>query len=130
MAIRLPSWERVKELVRFYQAAILNTAFGISAYSLLVWLGLNIYAAQAISHVMGMTFNYFTYSRHVFRDSAPAKMRFVMSYAGYYLVNLVVLAIVAHFVHNPYIAGIGASLIVSVANYFALKHFVFNRRAA
>lgn len=125
MIRRISSWEHIREIVRFYQAAIVNTTFGISAYTLLVWLGLNIYAAQAASHMMGMTFNYFTYSRHVFRGVAPAKLRFILSYAIYYLVNLVVLAALAQFIASPYVAGIGAALLVSLLNYFALKHLVF-----
>jgi putative flippase GtrA len=120
--------ERVWELVRFYQAALLNTAFGLSAYAVLVWLGLNIYAAQAIAHVMGMTFNYFTYSRHVFRSATPAKTRFILSYAANYLVSVGVLAVMAHFIASPYIAGFATALIVSVLNYFALKHLVFRTR--
>lgn len=125
MIRNIPDWGHIKEIVRFYQAAIINTAFGISAYALLVWLGFNIYAAQAIAHVMGMTFNYFTYSRHVFRGAAPAKIRFILSYAIYYVVNLAVLATLAQFIASPYIAGIVAALLVSLLNYFALKHLVF-----
>ncbi len=119
----------MRELIRFYQAALLNTAFGIGAYLILVALGVNMYAAQAISHVMGMAFNYFTYSRHVFRDSKPAKTRFIASYAGHYVMGLAALAGISQFVPNPYIAGIGAALAVSVINYFVLRNLVFKARA-
>lgn len=120
-----PLWARISELVRFYQAAALNTAFGIGAYLLLVSLGMNMFLAQATSHVMGMAFNYFTYSRHVFRGSQPAKMRFVFSYAGHYVLGLGALAAIAQFVSNPYIAGIAAAVAVSVVNYFVLRRLVF-----
>jgi putative flippase GtrA len=130
MKFPIPSWERLREIVRFYQAAIINTAFGISAYALLVWLGLNIYVAQAVAQVMGMTFNYFTYSRHVFRGTEPAKLRFAISYAVYYVVALAALAALAQFITSPYAAGIGAALIASLLNYFVLKHLVFRMTAA
>ena len=119
---------RLAELWRYYQAGIVNTAFGLTAYSLLVWLGMNMFAAQLMSHLIGMAFNYLSYSRHVFRDAGPAKLRFVLSYAVNYLLGLATLAIVARFVASPYLAGIIAAGIVSVVNYFALKHLVFRNR--
>lgn len=127
MLARLRS-ERVIEIVRYYQAGIVNTLFGLGAYSALVAAGLNIYAAQAISHVAGMAFNYLTYSRHVFRDAGPAKTRFVLSYAVNYLASVATLALVARFLANPYVAGILSAFIVSVGNYFALKLVVFRAK--
>jgi putative flippase GtrA len=118
-------WSRLRQLMRFYQAAIINTTFGLSTYFLLVWLGLNLYAAQAISHVMGMTFNYFTYSRHVFRGASPAKIRFALSYIIYYFVNLASLFIISRFILSPYVAGFLAAFSTSLLNYFILKRFVF-----
>ena len=129
MALNM-SRARLLELWRYYQAGVINTAFGLAAYSLLVWLGLNMFVAQLISHTMGVAFNYLTYSRHVFRDAAPAKLRFVLSYAGNYLVGLATLWVVAQFIANPYLAGLIAAVIVSVINYFALKHLVFRSRSA
>ncbi len=123
------SRSRLVELWRYYQAGIVNTAFGLAAYSLLVWLGLNMYVAQLVAHTLGVAFNYLTYSRHVFRDAGPAKLRFVLSYAANYLVGLATLAAVAQVVASPYLAGIVSAGIVSVINYFALRHFVFRARA-
>lgn len=120
-----PSRERLLELWRYYQAGIANTAFGLIAYAVLVWLGLDMYVAQLVAHLMGMAFNYVTYSSHVFRGAAPARMRFVVSYAINYAVGLATLALVARFVASPYAAGIVTAGIVSVINYFALKHLVF-----
>lgn len=120
----------LRQVFRFYQAAIVNTVFGISLYFLLVWLGLNIFAAQAISHVLGTAFNYFTYSRHVFRDAEPTKFRFVLSYIGSYLLNAGVLLLVSRFVASPYLAGLVTALIVSVLNFVVLKRLVFRSPAA
>lgn len=116
-----------KEILRYYQAGIVNTLFGLGLYALLVRLGTNIYAAQAIAHVIGMGFNYFTYSRHVFRGSGPAKTRFVLSYAANYLLSVPALALMVRLLDNPYLAGIAATFIVSVINYFALKFGVFRK---
>lgn len=121
---------RLLEIVRYYQAGIVNTLFGLGAYALLVRLGLGIYTAQLISHLAGMAFNYFTYSRHVFRDAGPAKLRFVISYGINYLLSLGTLALVIRVINSPYLAGLVTTVLVSVVNYFALKLLVFRKRAA
>lgn len=117
--------DRFRELVRYYQVGVLNTLFGLGAYALLVRLGMGIYGAQLLSHLMGMAFNYITYSRHVFRDAGPAKTRFVISYAVNYLLGVSVLAALAQVILSPYAVGIGSAIIVSAINYFALRFFVF-----
>jgi hypothetical protein len=77
-----------------------------------------------------MAFNYLTYSRHVFRDAAPAKLRFILSYSANYMLSAAALAVVARFIASPYLAGLTAMAIVSVIFYFALKHLVFRPRSA
>ncbi|MBB4839728.1 putative flippase GtrA [Sphingomonas kyeonggiensis] len=129
MAISL-SRERLIELWRYYQAGVVNTAFGLGAYALLVWLGLNMFVAQLVAHVAGVAFNYITYSRHVFRDAGPAKLRFTMSYVVNYLIGLATLACVALFIKSPYLAGLISAVLVSIINYFILKHFIFVRKPA
>lgn len=121
---------RLSELWRYYQAGIANTAFGLGSYAVLVWLGLNIYVAQLVAHLLGVAFNYITYSRHVFRDATPAKLRFLLSYGVNYIVSLATLAVIVRFVASPYLAGILTAGIVSIVNYFALKHLVFLSKAA
>jgi putative flippase GtrA len=123
------SKERLSEIWRYYSAGVINTLFGIGLYSALVWLGLNLFAAQLLAHVIGMAFNYLTYSRHVFRAAGTAKGRFVASYAVNYAVSLGTLAALSRFIASPYLAGILTTVFVSVANYFALKHLVFGTKA-
>jgi putative flippase GtrA len=116
---------RVGELWRYYQAGLINMAFGFSLFAILVAAGLNIYAAQVISHVLGVIFNYFTYSRHVFRDAGPSKFRFIISYGVNYLLSAGMLAATTILIKSPYIAGLVVVITVSLINYFALKHIVF-----
>jgi putative flippase GtrA len=116
---------RLLEILRYLAAGVLNTAFGYGLYAGLLWLGLGRYGAQAMGYVLGTGFNYITYSRGVFRDAGPAKLRFALSYAGNYLVNLAGLAIVSHFIANPYWAGAVTTMGVVVLNYLVLKKLVF-----
>ncbi len=128
--IRLPRGERAREVWRYYQAGILNAAFGFGLYALLVAAGLNIYLAQVVAHVLGVAFNYLTYSRHAFRDAGPAKLRFGLSYAVNYLVSLATLALAAQVVRSPYLAGLISIVFTSSINYFALKFLVFTKPRA
>lgn len=122
--------DRFAQLVRFYQAALVNTAFGFGTYALLVWLGVNLYVAQVIAQVLGVTFNYFTYSRHVFRDRKGGRLPFAGAYLTNYLVNLTLLALFDRLTPNDYLAGGAATICASLINYLALKHVVFRKEAA
>ncbi len=117
-------------LWRYYQAGVVNTLFGYACYAILVKLGIGIYVAQLIAHVIGVAFNYFTYSRHVFRDAGPARIRFGLSYVGNYLLSLAALALAAQIFVSPYVAGLAAIIVVSLINYFVLKHLVFTKAAS
>lgn len=116
---------RFGQLIRFYQAALVNTVFGYGIYALMIWLGLNPFVASTISQILGTAFNYVTYSRHAFRGSRPAKGRFVLSYAVNYVLSLGLLALYRLVIRSPYLAGLAATLTASVINYFVLKRFVF-----
>lgn len=126
----MPSRARLGEIWRFYQAGVVNALVGFGLYALFVWAGLNIYVAQIVATILGVVFNYATYSRHVFRETAPAKLRFAMSYVFNYLISLGALALVSQFLHSPYVAGVIAIGLTSVVNYFALKYLVFTKALA
>ncbi|OYY76197.1 MAG: hypothetical protein B7Y43_15980 [Sphingomonas sp. 28-62-20] len=119
---------RLIELVRFYQAALVNAAFGFGLYLIFIRMGLNIYLAQILSHVMGMAFNYFTYSHHVFRGAAPAKLRFAATYTINYFIGLGLLFIGSYFIKSPYLLGFIILVLVSVINYIFLKNIVFVKK--
>lgn len=120
-----PAVGSIERLWRYYQAGIVNTAFGYGLYALFVALGFNMYVAQIVAHLLGMTFNYFTYSRHAFHDSTVSKSRFIASYAVNYLLGLAALWGASQFIPSPYLAGIVAVVIVSLLNYLILRHWVF-----
>jgi putative flippase GtrA len=119
-----------KRLWRYYQAGVVNTAFGFGLYALFVWLGMNVYVAQILSHTLGVLFNYFTYSRYAFAGTQASKLSFALSYVGNYLLGLGCLAIAVRFIANPYLAGLAATLVVSVVNFFVLNKLVFTRKTA
>lgn len=117
-----------ERLWRYYQAGIVNTAFGYGLYAAFVAFGLNMYIAQIIAHLAGMTFNYFTYSRHAFRDLDVSKARFILSYAVNYLLGLAALWATSQIIESPYLAGFVAVVVVSLLNYLILNNWVFTAR--
>lgn len=118
---RLDWWQ----VIRYYQAGIVNTLFGFGCYALLVWLGLDMFVAQLVSHTAGTLFNYLTYSRYTFRSETGSLGRFVLSYAVNYLLSLGSLWALSRFVASPYVAGLLSIVVVSVINFVILKRFVF-----
>ncbi|MCA1652898.1 MAG: GtrA family protein [Sphingomicrobium sp.] len=118
----------VERLWRYYQAGIVNTLFGYSLFAILVKLGLNMYVAQLIAHVLGVTFNYFTYSM-AFRGARASKSRFILSYVANYFIGLATLATCASFIKSPYLAMAVTLVIVTTINYFMLRRLVFTSRA-
>jgi len=125
MAAQRPTIGEMAQVIRYYQAGLVNMAFGFACYAAFVRLGMNAYLAQLCSHMIGTAFNYITYSRHVFRDSEPAYLRFILSYVLNYFIGLALLFLVRLFISSPYISGFCAVLLTSAFNYFILKKLVF-----
>lgn len=121
---------RLTLLLRYYKVGVVNTLVGFGLYAGFVRLGLNPYVAQVISHLLGVAFNYVTYSRHVFSGSAPAKTRFVAAYGFNYVVGLGSLLLASQLVRSPYVAGAISIMIASLINFFVLRHLVFGKRTA
>ena len=113
------------QLMTYYLVGALNTAFGYGVYALLVFVGVNMFLAQLIATVVGVIFNYFTYSRCVFRDASGSVRQFIIAYVGQYLVNLGSLVALSRVIGDPYIAGLAALLVTSVVFYVLLKEWVF-----
>ena len=120
----------LRRLWRYYQFGMVNTLFGYCLYALLVALGLNMYLAQIVAHVIGVGFNYFTYSRHVFQSEAASKLRYVLSYTFNYFLGLASLTAANLVFHSPYIAGLVAILFTSLVNFVVLRRLVFTPRIA
>ena len=115
----------LERFIRYYAIGGINTVFGFGLYSLLVWLGLNLFVAQIISYPIAVAFNYFTYSRHVFPGEGRRPVAFIGAYIYNYVQGLVLLAIIHPFVANPYATGFIGLVISTVINYFVLRRFVF-----
>jgi putative flippase GtrA len=119
------SFASIPRVWRYYMVGAVNTLFGYSAYALLLLIGLHMYVAQITGHIIGVIFNYFTYSRHVFQAAPASRLRFVLSYLLNYLVGLTSLALAATIIASPYLAGLLAMLVSSIINFMVLRRHVF-----
>lgn len=113
-------------LVRYYITGVVNTAFGYGMFAAMIAAGTPLFAAQLVSHCLGVAFNYVTFSRFAFRSRRASKARFALSYAVNYLISLVLLYAVSHVLTSPYAAGLVTTLTVSMLNYFVLRRLVFH----
>jgi len=119
------SFSPVARVWRYYKVGVINTLFGYGLYALLVSIGLQIFVAQIVGHVIGVTFNYFSYSRYVFQDGSASKLRFLLSYTLNYLIGLASLALAVKLLSSPYSAGLVAMLVTSITNFIVLRRYVF-----
>jgi putative flippase GtrA len=117
------------QLLRYYQAGIVNTLFGYGAFAALVWLGMEMFLAQLVSHVAGTLFNYVVYSRYTFAREQGSLVRFIASYAVNYGLSVASLWALSRVVASPYVAGLLTIVVVSVINFVILKRFVFRAPA-
>lgn len=116
-------------LLRYYIAGIINMAFGYLLFAILVWLGLQVFVAQAVGYVLGVIFNYITYSRIAFSGFKGGKVSFLASYVVNYLLSLVLLWLVLQAIASAYLAGLVVTVAVSLLNYFVLRKWVFQAPA-
>lgn len=112
-------------LCRYYMVAAVNTAFGYGVFAAFIALGVNIFIAQILSQILGMTFNFFTYRRHVFRTEHASTSAYIAAYVLNYLIGLGLLGAFHSFGWSPYVSGLGALLGASLINFFVLKRLVF-----
>jgi len=125
----LPPRSEWLQLARYYVAGTINLGFGYVLFAALVWLGLQVYVAQAVGYVLGVIFNYFTYSRIAFTGQQGGKASFVASYVVNYLISVAFLWLALKAFPSPYVAGLVVTIAVSLVNYLVLKRWVFRAPA-
>lgn len=114
-----------KKILKFLGVGILNTLFGYSVFSVLVFLGMPYLLALLISTIVGVVFNYFSFGLMVFkgRDGWLGFARFVSAYVLIYAVNATMLRIITiKFFMNPYF-GQAICVPISVALSWLLMNY-------
>lgn len=120
---------RLDQFWAYVRVGALNAAFGYGVYALLLFAGVNLFAAQIIAHLLGMIFNYFMFRRHVFQGSRAAVLPYIAAYAVNYGLSLVTLAGLNRVLESDYLAGFLSIVFVALVNFVVLKFLVFLPRS-
>jgi len=114
---------------RFLIVSVLNTSFGYSAYSILIFFSLSYENAIAISTILGVAFNYQSIKNLVFKRKGDNRLlRFISVYILIYIININGVAFFLTFDHNLYLSFLMIFIPSSILNYLIMRYFVFNRK--
>lgn len=116
-----PRW---RELSKFVVAGAFNTLASLSIYWGTLWLGAPIWAASAISLILGIAISFQSHSRYVFGVRAKLA-RYISVWLSIYVLNLAGLYLLQPYV-GAYAAAVALLPINVAASYFLLRIFVFN----
>ena len=113
---------------RFLFTGLINTIFGYAIYAVLIYLGLPYLVGLLISTILGVTFNFFSLSRIVFRGRRNWFLfgKFIVAYALTYLFNGCALIILTkEFLLNPYLGQALCIPLSVILSWVLLNHWVY-----
>lgn len=114
-----------KGIANFIAVGVLNTLVGYAIYIFLILLGISYLLALLIATIAGVTFNYFSIGRLVFKSKGGLVIfsKFVAAYGCVYFTNAALLDVfVRHFQTGPYI-GQALCIPLSVLLSWILMNF-------
>ena len=113
---------------KFLLTGLGNTIFGFFVYAFLIYVGLPYIYSVAFSILLGIIFNYFSYSRFVFRKrfNIYIALKYVSFYFCLYFFNIFLVdhAVVSLNL-NFYISQLFALPFIIISSWFCLKFLVF-----
>lgn len=113
---------------RFLLVGIVNTAFSYLVYASMLFIGFNYAISNLIALMTGLLFSFRAQSHFVFRNSNNRLLgRFIICWAGIYIVNLLLIRLGLGLGLNAYISGALSMPPIAVLAYLAQKRFVFRR---
>lgn len=114
------------EMVRFFLIGIINTFFGYSIFSILIYLHLHYSMAVFIATMLGVLFNFKTLGNYVFKNSNNKLIgKFILVYIIIYLTNIAIIKLCLLLSMNIYLAGGFSVIIAAIASYLLNKKYVF-----
>lgn len=123
------------QFIRFVLVAILNTAFGWCVYAGLLWLIKlthipNPYIlASLIGYIIGILFNFTTYSKLVFKNKDKSRLfKFIMVYVVCWLCNSFGIWLLEKCHIDNYLAGAITAIPVGFLGYVLNSVFVFKKK--
>jgi putative flippase GtrA len=117
------------EFIRFIFTGFLNTVFGYGVYSLTYWIFNNKTIALILCYVIGVLFNFKSYSLIVFKSRDNSKIiLFVLVYIFIYGLNYLSLRLFSDLIgFNAYISQLFALMYIPLILYLMMKQLVFKK---
>jgi putative flippase GtrA len=117
---------RLREFLSFTAVGGLNACFGYGVFCLAVFLGFSPVVALLIANILGVSFNFMTYGKLVFRRLSWRRLHwFVGLYVINYFGNAALLVKLHGIVRSPYLAQLMILPLSVLFLYFSFRRFVF-----
>ena len=114
------------QFFRFLFTGFLNTIFGYSVFSFLIFFSLNYQLAIVIATILGILFNYQSLKRLVFNKSKNNRLQsFFFTSVAICLLNIYGTGYFLGYGFNVYISFIIIFIPSTLINFFLMKFFVF-----
>jgi putative flippase GtrA len=123
MSAKMISLRNPGILLRFLAVGVVNTAFGIGVYWLLLYTGLAYPWASFLSLLVGIVFSFNSHRLAVFKTGGGF-FRYVLVWASIYFVNIELISIIREDT-GDYVAGIAVLPVNVVLAFILMKRFVF-----
>ncbi len=122
--------ETLRQIIRFGQAGVVNTAFGYAAYVACVLAGLTPWVSLLVATPLGMLFNFFTPGRFVFGNKSLRLLpRFIVASAVLYVINLLLLRMFLAAGSGPLLAQIWCVCLLVPLTFVIFRRGVFHGKA-
>lgn len=126
-------WALLIQFIKFNCVGVLNTLIDMGVYGLLTYFGCNIFVAQSISFVCGLTNSWIFNSRWTFSDKKITGKRLLL----FIIVNLVSLGIqmtalwigTTKMGWHPMVAKVVAVPFGLIVNFLGNRFIVFNKKS-
>lgn len=121
----------MNKFLKFIIAGFINTIFGFSIYSFLIFLNTDYKLSIFISTVAGIFFNFFSYrkvfdKKFIFKFNNFIFIKFLITYSIIYFLNIYLLESIILFLDNNfYLAQIFSLIPCIIVNWLLLNLFVF-----
>ena len=115
------------QVIRFLLVGVLNTFVGYVIFIVVYFLWNNVVIALLCTYVLGILFNYKTYSKYVFKNSNQKIFtNFIILYISIFIFNNYLLYLIENTIQvNLYVAQLFAISIVTPLLYILNKKYVF-----
>ena len=119
-------FRRSARITRFILVGALNSAFGLTVYTALIWIGSATWLALVLGNLAGIAFNFVTTGGLVFSDLSSKRIpKFVAAYVGVYLLNLFLLHELARTPCGPIMSQVLLTPVMAVITYLLMSRVVF-----